>query len=137
MFYDFFAACDSIHYGDGCSKTCTCENGAECDDVTGDCACIPGFMNANCSEGSLLILLLFAFCDDFAHFIECKEGFYGDCQKKCTCKNGADCDKGNGTCTCKPGFNGNNCQNRKQNQSAGKSLCSKALKFLHLRRCLV
>lgn len=46
------AACQRDRYGQGCSHTCDCHNGALCDHVTGTCACTPGWKGATCQEGT-------------------------------------------------------------------------------------
>ena len=50
-----------------------------------------------------------------SHFLipECNATTYGqDCVNKCSCvaENTADCDNVDGSCTCKPGFLGSNCE---------------------------
>lgn len=36
--------CPPGYYGEGCQLTCSCENGADCDSITGKCMCAPGYM---------------------------------------------------------------------------------------------
>lgn len=35
--------CSPGFYGEACQEICSCQNGADCDSVTGRCACAPGF----------------------------------------------------------------------------------------------
>ena len=43
--------CSSGKYGDDCSGTCSCQNGADCDHVTGQCTCTPGYQGKLCGNG--------------------------------------------------------------------------------------
>lgn len=36
--------CENGTYGYFCSKTCRCQNGAECDKENGSCDCPPGYL---------------------------------------------------------------------------------------------
>ncbi|XP_059159686.1 G surface protein, allelic form 168-like [Physella acuta] len=87
--------CDANHYGSNCNKTCSCNmtNTVDCDDVSGDCTCKPGWSGANCNT-------------------VCDANHYGsNCNKTCSCNmtNTVDCDDVSGDCTCKPGWSGANC----------------------------
>ena len=47
------------------------------------------------------------------YITECSATTYGqDCANTCSCvaENTADCDNVDGTCTCKPGFDGSDCE---------------------------
>lgn len=49
---------------------------------------------------------------DFTFYAECEFGFFGfNCTETCHCNatNTANCSPVNGTCTCLPGWTGNNC----------------------------
>ncbi|KFP72156.1 Multiple epidermal growth factor-like domains protein 10, partial [Podiceps cristatus] len=35
--------CSPGFYGESCQQICSCQNGADCDSVTGKCTCAPGF----------------------------------------------------------------------------------------------
>lgn len=35
--------CSPGFYGESCQQICSCQNGADCDSVTGKCICAPGF----------------------------------------------------------------------------------------------
>lgn len=42
---------------------------------------------------------------------ECPEGTYGtNCSQRCSCKNGATCDRVTGACKCGAGFSGSQCE---------------------------
>ena len=43
--------CIQGYYGDNCGQTCPlCENGGECDPVTGECRCTTGFTGPLCNS---------------------------------------------------------------------------------------
>ncbi len=45
---------------------------------------------------------------------ECPAGRFGsDCQDRCYCLNGAQCDRQTGQCVCQPGWTGQRCENGK------------------------
>lgn len=48
--------CTPGFYGESCHLVCHCQNGADCDSITGKCTCGPGYM---VSSDLLLSLLLF------------------------------------------------------------------------------
>lgn len=52
-------------------------------------------------------------------FLECKPGWFGlNCEKKCSCLHGEDCDFVSGRCLhCKSGWIGNNCEKSKDKLS--------------------
>ena len=43
-------ACADDRYGVNCNDICICENGALCDDVSGECLCTPGWFGNDCSK---------------------------------------------------------------------------------------
>ena len=64
-----FPVCPVGTYGLNCASQCVCENGGECDPVTGVCLCMPGFHGYKCQD-------------------ECEDGKYGvQCQEECQCRN--------------------------------------------------
>ena len=38
-------------YGKQCERVCECMNGGTCDQVSGDCVCMPGWRGRLCEEG--------------------------------------------------------------------------------------
>ena len=42
QFY-LFSACPPGKWGDDCGNECPCLNGAQCDPLSGDCTCTPGW----------------------------------------------------------------------------------------------
>lgn len=38
-----FSACPPGKWGDDCGNECPCLNGAQCDPLSGDCTCTPGW----------------------------------------------------------------------------------------------
>ena len=42
--------CPSGFYGRDCSEVCRCQNGADCDHITGQCACRTGFIGTSCEQ---------------------------------------------------------------------------------------
>lgn len=72
--------CAPSFYGDGCSQTCRCYNGGQCDLVTGHCACPPGFHGDACQT-------------------VCPPGFFGaSCAEPCRCEDHCPCDHVTGSC---------------------------------------
>ena len=44
----------------------------------------------------------------------CPDGYYGyECKAKCSCENGANCSKSDGSCDCPPGYIGASCSQSK------------------------
>lgn len=53
LFFDMHASvpgCPSGFYGRDCSEVCHCQNGADCDHITGQCACRTGFVGTSCDQ---------------------------------------------------------------------------------------
>ncbi|KAG7226079.1 hypothetical protein INR49_018689 [Caranx melampygus] len=46
-----FAVCANGTYGPGCVQQCQCQNGADCDHVSGACTCSPGYAGTFCEKG--------------------------------------------------------------------------------------
>lgn len=42
-----------VHYGAECKLVCECENGAECDHVSGACTCTVGWVGSHCEKSEL------------------------------------------------------------------------------------
>lgn len=128
--------CPSGFWGDGCTAKCDCGENSECDPLSGQCFCKPGFKkfeNDGCKEGCVRGKFGIdcsescrcensGVCDEKNGRCKCPPGFVGarcevecpsdrfgpDCSKKCECQNGS-CDKVTGQCLCSPGFKGKNC----------------------------
>lgn len=68
-----------------------CQNGADCDHISGQCTCRTGFMGRHCEQ-------------------KCPAGTYGyGCRQICDCLNNSTCDHITGTCYCSPGWKGARC----------------------------
>ena len=39
----YFSACPPGKWGEDCGNECPCLNGAQCDPLSGDCTCTPGW----------------------------------------------------------------------------------------------
>lgn len=86
--------CDEGKYGANCDQTCQCQNDADCDLVTGQCHCLPGWIGPLCEHA-------------------CPSGRYGvNCSHVCQCLNDSPCDHATGVCDCAPGFTGPHCETR-------------------------
>ncbi len=88
------AGCPEGFYGDNCSETCQCHSNDECDFVSGNCTCEPGYTGPTCHT-------------------PCESGYYGEnCTSLCSCEvNGtAECDNVNGTCYCLDMWLGDDCE---------------------------
>ena len=84
----FCVACDIGYFGSGCGSVCECENGADCDPVSGECTCTSGYIGDKCDT-------------------ECSEWTHGmGCVLECLCyrNNTQICDNEDGRCTCKSGY---------------------------------
>ena len=75
-----------------CRQTCTCQNGASCNHIDGDCTCTAGWHGVHCE-------------------MMCEAGTYGLlCGQRCLCQNEARCDHVTGVCSCTPGWEGDHCE---------------------------
>jgi len=72
--FDDTVECEKGKYGANCDQTCQCVNDADCDVVTGQCRCRPGWIGALCEHA-------------------CPSGHYGvNCSHVCQCLNDSPCD---------------------------------------------
>lgn len=44
------AGCPSGFYGHDCAEVCRCQNGADCEHITGQCTCRTGFIGSSCEQ---------------------------------------------------------------------------------------
>lgn len=51
LLFIIYLACPEGSWGINCKNKCTCENGATCDTVTGECLCRDGWYGPHCREG--------------------------------------------------------------------------------------
>ena len=50
VLYCVFAACPPGMFGRNCKHQCQCKNSAECDPISGECICAPGWRGGGCDE---------------------------------------------------------------------------------------
>lgn len=50
----YLADCPAGYWGINCAERCQCKNSGECDTVTGECICPPGYFGRMCEEGRSL-----------------------------------------------------------------------------------
>ena len=54
--------CPEGFYGEGCTEECECQNGASCDQFTGQCNCTAGWTGETCNKSKTvqeITMLLF------------------------------------------------------------------------------
>jgi len=44
--------CPRGRWGVGCEEICHCQHSSNCDPVTGQCVCLPGWFGPDCSHGN-------------------------------------------------------------------------------------
>src|SRR4029434_2166085 len=44
------SGCPSGFYGRDCAEVCHCQNGADCDHISGQCGCRTGFIGSRCEQ---------------------------------------------------------------------------------------
>lgn len=55
----FPPGCPTAFYGKNCANVCQCQNGADCDHITGQCTCRTGFTGKQCEQSKYLHDFLF------------------------------------------------------------------------------
>ncbi|XP_053372966.1 uncharacterized protein LOC123561091 [Mercenaria mercenaria] len=133
--------CGEGQFGVGCNNTCSCNtsNTESCNPVNGSCTCKSGWEGNDCSQNKNECTLNTFTCpqnstceDTQGSYIcncdpgfskssdetcqVCGEGQFGvDCNNTCSCNtsNTESCNPVNGSCTCKSGWEGNDCSQNK------------------------
>lgn len=54
--------CPEGRFGEQCSQTCGCQNGARCDHVSGRCSCTTGWTGVSCELREYLLITQHVFC---------------------------------------------------------------------------
>ncbi|CAL1542073.1 unnamed protein product [Lymnaea stagnalis] len=121
-------------YGVNCSRKCSCDmsHTDSCDNINGACECAAGWKGENCTVDIDECADNSRLCQDHSHcvntngssFCACDDGFierenictdcddnsYGPtCKFRCTCGKNFKCNKTTGSCYCKPGWAGEDC----------------------------
>ncbi|KAH9523898.1 hypothetical protein Btru_047351 [Bulinus truncatus] len=97
---------------DECLNTSICPTHTKCRNTDGEylCACVDGYITTNTVNET---------CK------ECDEGYFGpSCSIKCSCSLNSNCNKTNGLCYCKAGWNGTNCDLDINECDAGTHKCN-------------
>ncbi|KAH9523894.1 hypothetical protein Btru_047340 [Bulinus truncatus] len=82
---------------DECHNTSLCPTHTKCKNTDGGylCVCVDGYITTNTVN---------EMCK------ECDDGYFGSsCSQKCSCSTNFNCNKTNGLCYCRPGWEGTNC----------------------------
>ncbi|XP_053387236.1 fibrillin-2-like [Mercenaria mercenaria] len=132
--------CESWSFGINCESKCTCNvsNSVSCDAKTGQCVCNSGWSGVSCSDDINECLNETscpsnAYCTNYNGTYECtcysgyyestdrqcqvcnNDSFGTNCSESCTCKaeNTESCHHVNGRCSCKLGWEDENCTSDK------------------------
>ena len=99
--------CEGGGWGLDCQEVCTCQHGAWCHPVTGDCSCTPGYQGDSCQ-------------------LSCPPGTWGEaCSNSCHCDPGFSCHHVTGDCSpCPQGTFGELCSRSCECEEEGTQLCS-------------
>ncbi|KAI8767258.1 mucin protein, partial [Biomphalaria glabrata] len=134
---DGFTCSDCVEgrWGLSCNQSCNCVaiNTKHCDQVSGRCQCKAGWTGPLCDQDvdecqNLAICPTHTHCKntdggymcvcDDGYIVkkkdatceECDEGYFGpSCTRKCSCGTNFYCNKTTGSCYCKKGWKGTNC----------------------------
>lgn len=128
-----YTECAVGRFGADCQQQCECENGGQCDRLTGRCSCSDGWIGDRCEKGiccateAETMMNLWKACRGCAletailcicnyilyyifHFSACEPGLFGaGCEERCQCGHGATCHHITGECQCPAGWRGKLC----------------------------
>uniref|UniRef100_A0A2C9JE70 Cubilin n=1 Tax=Biomphalaria glabrata TaxID=6526 RepID=A0A2C9JE70_BIOGL len=153
-------ACDSTHFGHNCSSVCDCfvANSADCNDVDGQCLCNKGWTGPKCDRlidqcaNASFCTAANEACYNISGVLscDCATGFYKpssgascqdcdnahfgqNCLNSCQCDihNSLDCNDMNGTCSCKAGWAGTNCEQDIDECAINSTFCSNLHEVCH------
>src|SRR4029434_2624539 len=77
----FLSGCPSGFFGADCAEVCRCQNGADCDHISGQCSCRTGFIGTSCEQSEFMcVWVSVCLC-----LLGCVCGSVGGCVVECAC----------------------------------------------------
>lgn len=125
VFFFSPTGCPKGLYGKQCNKKCNCAHNGRCHRTYGACLCDPGLYGRFCHLRECLCSIIApnVFSESRSnlglshsclvfHSVACPKWVFGPgCSEECKCvrENTQECHRRDGTCACKPGYQGAEC----------------------------